>query len=57
VWNKVIFVNQSRPSHARAVVATLGGQHGAAGRADKWQHLYAGLTVWLSKTEALGDFC
>jgi len=43
------------PSHARAVVATLGGQHGASGRANKWQHLYAGFTVWLSQTEALGD--
>ncbi|TKY70054.1 inactive shikimate kinase like 2 [Spatholobus suberectus] len=42
---------ESISSHARAVVATLGGQHGAAGRADKWQHLYAGFTVWLSQTE------
>jgi len=42
-------------SHARAVVATLGGQHGASGRAHKWQHLYAGFTVWLSQTDALGN--
>ncbi|RZB93063.1 probable inactive shikimate kinase like 2, chloroplastic [Glycine soja] len=48
-------VLESISSHARAVVATLGGQHGAAGRADKWQHLYAGLTVWLSKTEELDE--
>lgn len=41
-------------SHVRAVVATLGGQQGAAARADKWQHLYAGFTVWLSQTEAMG---
>lgn len=43
-------------SHVRAVVATLGGQEGAAGRADKWRHLYAGFTVWLSRTEAKGEF-
>jgi len=42
-------------SHVRAVVATLGGQHGAAGRADKWRHLYAGFTVWLSESEAAGN--
>ncbi|GLT61311.1 hypothetical protein SLA2020_340300 [Shorea laevis] len=34
---------ESLSSHVRAVVATLGGQQGAARRADKWQHLYAGL--------------
>ncbi|CAA6667038.1 unnamed protein product [Spirodela intermedia] len=39
-------------SHVRAVVATLGGQQGAARRADQWRHLYAGFTVWLSQTEA-----
>ncbi|GMH09184.1 hypothetical protein Nepgr_011024 [Nepenthes gracilis] len=39
-------------SHVRAVVATLGGGHGAARRADKWQHLYAGFTVWLSQSKA-----
>ena len=39
-------------SHVRAAVATLGGKHGAAGRSDKWRHLYAGFTVWLSQTEA-----
>lgn len=48
-------VLESISSHARAVVATLGGQHSAAGRAGKWQHLYAGFTVWLSKTEALDE--
>lgn len=41
-------------SHVRTVVATL-GQHGSARRADKWQHLYAGFTVWLSQTEAIGN--
>lgn len=41
-------------SHVRAVVSTLGGKQGAARRADKWQHLYAGFTVWLSQTEATG---
>ncbi|XP_048503498.1 ATP-dependent DNA helicase Q-like 2 isoform X2 [Beta vulgaris subsp. vulgaris] len=25
-------------------------KHGTAGRADKWQHLYAGFTVWLSES-------
>ncbi|XP_022631452.1 probable inactive shikimate kinase like 2, chloroplastic isoform X2 [Vigna radiata var. radiata] len=48
-------VLESISSHARAVVATLGGQHGASGRANKWQHLYAGFTVWLSQTEALDE--
>ncbi|KAF8380741.1 hypothetical protein HHK36_028231 [Tetracentron sinense] len=43
---------ESLSSHVRAVVATLGGQHGAAVRADKWRHLYAGFTVWLSQSEA-----
>lgn len=41
-------------SHVRAVVATLGESHGAAGRTDKWRHLYSGFTVWLSQTEAIG---
>ncbi|BAT99649.1 hypothetical protein VIGAN_10114200 [Vigna angularis var. angularis] len=48
-------VLESISSHARAVIATLGGQHGASGRANKWQHLYAGFTVWLSQTEALDE--
>ncbi|KAH7576485.1 hypothetical protein ACOSP7_003176 [Xanthoceras sorbifolium] len=42
-------------SHVRAVVATLGEQKGAAARADKWRHLYAGFTVWLSQTEAMDE--
>ena len=42
-------------SHVRTVVATLGGPQGAAQRADRWQHLYAGFTVWLSQTEAIGS--
>lgn len=42
-------------SHVRAVVATLGGQRGAARRADQWRYLYAGFTVWLSQTEASGE--
>ncbi|KAJ8754305.1 hypothetical protein K2173_002756 [Erythroxylum novogranatense] len=48
-------VLESLSSHARAVVSTLGGKHGAAGRSDKWKHLYAGLTVWLSQTEAIDE--
>lgn len=48
-------VLESLSSHVRAVVATLGGKHGAAGRADKWQHLYAGFTVWLSQSEATDE--
>ncbi|KAJ7943870.1 Shikimate kinase [Quillaja saponaria] len=48
-------VLESLSSHVRAVVATLGGKQGAAGRADKWRHLYAGFTVWLSQTEALDE--
>ncbi|GAU41477.1 hypothetical protein TSUD_237270 [Trifolium subterraneum] len=43
---------ESISSHVRTVVATLGGKHGAAGRSDKWRHLYAGFTIWLSQTEA-----
>ncbi|XP_008238176.1 PREDICTED: probable inactive shikimate kinase like 2, chloroplastic [Prunus mume] len=46
---------QSLSSHVRAVVATLGGQQGAARRAGKWRHLYAGFTVWLSQTEATDE--
>ncbi|XP_042389421.1 probable inactive shikimate kinase like 2, chloroplastic isoform X1 [Zingiber officinale] len=45
-------VIESLSSHARSVVATLGGQHGAARRHDKWRHLHAGFTVWLSISEA-----
>ncbi|KAF6148544.1 hypothetical protein GIB67_042503 [Kingdonia uniflora] len=46
---------ESLSSHVRAVVATLGGQHGAARRADKWRHLYAGFTIWLSQSEATDE--
>ncbi|RWR86815.1 Shikimate kinase/Threonine synthase-like protein 1 [Cinnamomum micranthum f. kanehirae] len=46
---------ESLSSHVRTVVATLGGQHGAAGRADKWQHLYSGFTVWVSKSETTDE--
>ncbi|KAI5438110.1 probable inactive shikimate kinase like 2, chloroplastic [Lathyrus oleraceus] len=45
-------VLESTSSHVRTVVATLGGRHGTASRSDKWRHLYAGFTVWLSQTEA-----
>ncbi|XP_074576107.1 putative inactive shikimate kinase like 2, chloroplastic [Curcuma longa] len=45
-------VIESLSRHARSVVATLGGQHGAARRHDKWRHLHAGFTVWLSISEA-----
>nr|CAD1845067.1 unnamed protein product [Ananas comosus var. bracteatus] len=30
------------------------GQHGAASRPDRWRHLHAGFTVWLSRSEAIG---
>ncbi|XP_031392822.1 probable inactive shikimate kinase like 2, chloroplastic [Punica granatum] len=46
---------ESLSSHVRAVVATLGGQQGAARRAYGWRHLYAGFTVWLSETEATDE--
>jgi len=49
-------VLESLSSHVRTVVSTLGGKHGAAGRADKWRHLYSGFTVWVSQTEATGHF-
>ncbi|XP_042490716.1 probable inactive shikimate kinase like 2, chloroplastic isoform X2 [Macadamia integrifolia] len=48
-------VFESLSSHVRAVVATLGGTHGAAGRTDKWRHLYAGFTVWLSQSESTDE--
>ncbi|KAJ1431072.1 Shikimate kinase/gluconokinase [Sesbania bispinosa] len=48
-------VLESISSHARAVVSTLGGKQGASGRSDKWQHLYAGFTVWLSQTQATDE--
>ncbi|OAY84322.1 putative inactive shikimate kinase like 2, chloroplastic [Ananas comosus] len=47
-------VLESLSSHVRTVVATLGGQHGAASRPDRWRHLHAGFTVWLSRSEAIG---
>ncbi|XP_071708447.1 probable inactive shikimate kinase like 2, chloroplastic isoform X2 [Rutidosis leptorrhynchoides] len=43
---------ESVSSHIRSVVATIGGQHGAAARGDRWRHLYSGFTVWLSQSEA-----
>ncbi|GAV87703.1 SKI domain-containing protein/CS domain-containing protein [Cephalotus follicularis] len=46
---------ESLSSHVRAVVSTLGGKHGAAGKADKWHHLYAGFTIWLSQTKAIDE--
>ncbi|XP_044503289.1 probable inactive shikimate kinase like 2, chloroplastic [Mangifera indica] len=46
---------ESLSSHVRAVVSTLGGPQGAAASVDKWQHLYAGFTVWLSQTEATDE--
>lgn len=48
-------VLESLSSHVRVVVSTLGGEHGAAGWADKWRHLYAGFTVWLSESEAADE--
>ncbi|RVX14315.1 putative inactive shikimate kinase like 2, chloroplastic [Vitis vinifera] len=48
-------VLENLSSHVRAVIATLGGLHGAARRADKWRHLYAGFTVWLSQSEAIDE--
>ncbi|KAL8226960.1 hypothetical protein R6Q57_016792 [Mikania cordata] len=43
---------ESLSSHIRSVVSTIGGQHGAAARGDRWRHLYSGFTVWLSQSEA-----
>ncbi|RVW49889.1 putative inactive shikimate kinase like 2, chloroplastic [Vitis vinifera] len=48
-------VLENLSSHVRAVIATLGGLHGAARRADKWRHLYAGFTVWLSQSESIDE--
>ncbi|KAM3397228.1 putative inactive shikimate kinase like 2, chloroplastic [Capsicum galapagoense] len=46
---------ESLSSYARAVIATLGGEKGAAGRANQWRHLFAGFTVWLSLSEATDE--
>ncbi|KAJ4847122.1 hypothetical protein Tsubulata_024597 [Turnera subulata] len=46
---------ESLSSHVRTVVSTLGEKRGAAARTDKWQHLYAGFTVWVSQTEAIDE--
>ncbi|KAG8374580.1 hypothetical protein BUALT_Bualt10G0010200 [Buddleja alternifolia] len=46
---------ESLSSQARAVIATLGGIHGAARRPDKWQHLFSGFTIWLSQSEATDE--
>ncbi|KAJ0970862.1 hypothetical protein J5N97_018821 [Dioscorea zingiberensis] len=48
-------VLESLSSHVRTVVATLGGEHGIARKPDKWRHLHAGFTVWLSKSEAADE--
>ncbi|KAL5978828.1 putative inactive shikimate kinase like 2, chloroplastic [Asimina triloba] len=46
---------ESLSSHIRTVVGTLGGQYGAAGRADRWRHLHSGFTVWLSQSETTDE--
>lgn len=48
-------VIESLSSHVRAVVATLGGLHGASSRPSNWRHLYSGFTVWVSQTEAIDE--
>ncbi|KAJ4784898.1 Shikimate kinase [Rhynchospora pubera] len=48
-------VLENLSSQARAVVATLGGKHGAASRFDRWRHIHAGFSVWVSKSEALDE--
>nr|CAD1845150.1 unnamed protein product [Ananas comosus var. bracteatus] len=35
-------------------VAAAESAHGAASRPDRWRHLHAGFTVWLSRSEAIG---
>ncbi|XP_022876905.1 probable inactive shikimate kinase like 2, chloroplastic [Olea europaea var. sylvestris] len=46
---------ESLSSHAQVVVSTLGRKHGAAERPNKWQHLFAGFTIWLSQSEATDE--
>ncbi|XP_049362510.1 probable inactive shikimate kinase like 2, chloroplastic [Solanum verrucosum] len=46
---------ESLSSQARAVIATLGGKKGAAGRVNQWRHLFAGFTVWLSLSQATDE--
>jgi len=43
---------ESINTNVRVVVATLGGTLGAATRPENWKNLHAGLTVWLSQSEA-----
>lgn len=43
---------ESINTNVRVVVATLGGTLGAATRPEKWKNLHAGITVWLSQSEA-----
>ncbi|KAF3335965.1 putative inactive shikimate kinase like 2 [Carex littledalei] len=48
-------VLENLSSQVRAVVATLGGKHGAASRFDRWRHLHSGFSVWVSKSQALDE--
>ncbi|PIN09057.1 Nuclear distribution protein NUDC [Handroanthus impetiginosus] len=48
-------VLESISSQARTVVATLGEKRGAARNPNKWRHLFAGFTVWLSQSEATDE--
>ncbi|KAK1261831.1 hypothetical protein QJS04_geneDACA008868 [Acorus gramineus] len=46
---------ESLSSHVRAAVGTLGEPFGAAGRADKWQHLHSGFAIWLSQCDTTDE--
>ncbi|XP_068650988.1 probable inactive shikimate kinase like 2, chloroplastic [Aristolochia californica] len=48
-------VLESLSSHVRTAVGTLGGSYGAAVRPDKWRHLHAGFTIWVSQSEATDE--
>lgn len=42
-------------THARLVVGTLGGTHGAASWQEKWKRLRAGISIWLSQSKATDE--
>ncbi|KAL8539996.1 hypothetical protein ACS0TY_001557 [Phlomoides rotata] len=46
---------ESLSSQARAVIATIGGSPGAARSSNKWQHLFAGFSLWLSQSDATDE--
>lgn len=42
-------------THVRLVVGTLGGNFGSASRQGKWDSLHAGISIWLSQSNAIDE--